>query len=283
MSFSVEDQYQQFLYPEAINAAREEMYNIKQSSTTHAPLKRPRNSIAQPSKPRVQKSAIKKDQIKILLLNKKNNVNMDLLRFFKKNLLALNQRGNVFDWITVEQDELTEYSEQGITRFPALVSNNTKIIGTEQIIRHLTGGASKTSKTRSAAVQTTGDIDVQQYLRDIVKVEDDGYDEEEDFGASIQQKANEMNRKRQKFHQHKVSAAAPELHDRKKTRTKRRPPKRKNTTAVEVAARHDTDDDNDNDADPGATDPLTIIGELPNGEDDDMIARYFENQQETEL
>jgi hypothetical protein len=116
MSFSLEDQYQQFLYPmEADDSPQKNIYTCGDKKSVAA---RPAQNI------------------KILLTSNASKPNKKLLKYFKQNLQPLNKAGLVFNWIVVYEDEMDLYEDQGITSFPVLIHTET-IVGVADIIDYL--------------------------------------------------------------------------------------------------------------------------------------------------
>lgn len=210
---------------------------------------------------------------KVLLINKKNSFNQKLIKFFKDYLEHLNKNGFVFDWIIVYEDEIELYSEQDITRFPCLIVNDNNIYGTNAIINYLLSKISPSNKSKSGFVNRPENEDeVRDFLLEELKVgdNDEDMDEEDKFRNTISQKMTEMNKMRGKMGQHTMSMTNPEVHEKraqKKVRFEEPTPVSKNT---EYTTQQPT--------------PSEIIKKHSDGSmDDDLMARFWDNQELTEI
>src|SRR6187402_3417686 len=111
-----------------------------------------------------------------LLLKHESKLNRELINFFKKNLKNLNKRGLIFDWIIVYNDELEIYADEGISKFPMMITENSdKIIGITKIIQALvstvhnnnpTKITNKSSKKKNPAKSVQSADDMKGYMMD---------------------------------------------------------------------------------------------------------------------
>lgn len=193
MSFSLEDQYQQYLYPTEPNYSEE------------IPKKIPK---------RVKKPA----NTKLLLLNKKSKANQRLIKFLKRNLDLLNSKNIIFEWVVVYDDEIDYYDEQNINEFPLLIYNKQHIVGVNSIIDflHKIIEPPAPKRTRERNIQAPQDEDeVRNYLLSEVKNDnDDDMDDDDMFRNTITQRIAAMNSARKTQGQHTISMSNPEIHDR---------------------------------------------------------------------
>lgn len=209
---------------------------------------------------------------KVLLVNKKNSFNQKLIKFFKDNLDHLNGNNIVFDWIPVYEDEIELYSEQNITKFPCLVINDNNIHGTNAIINFLMSKLKSNSKNKYQVNRPENEDEVRDFLMHEIKEteKDEDQDEDDKFRNTISQKMADMNKMRGKMGLHTMSQTNPEMHDKmapKKVRFEDQTPVQKN---IEYTSNQPT--------------PSEIIKRNSNGDmDDDLMARFWENNELTEI
>ncbi len=210
---------------------------------------------------------------KVLLVNKKNTFNEKLIKFFKDHLEQLNSKNIVFDWIAVYEDEIELYSDQNITRFPCLIVNDNNIFGTNAIINFLMGKIKQPNiRGKNKINRPENEDEVRDFLLHEIKEteKDEDMDEDDKFRNNIAQKMADMNKMRGRMGQHTMSQTNPEMHEKmapKKVRFEDQTPVKKNTEYTS-----------------NQPSPAEIIKKTSNGDmDDDLMARFWENNELTEI
>ncbi len=226
MPFNIEDQYQQYLYPESLGSG-------SNNDTNYGPMD---YVDGKTSNARSVFPEDRDDSIKVLILNNPSKINKTLLKFFTKNIDIMNQNGMIFDWIVVYEDEMEQYEEQEITEFPVLVFKNEHIIGADAIINYLLEGipeenlkSSQVSKKNKnylnsdhrrksiTSINASGvgaDSDIRNYfLRELDNHQEDA-DEDDIFANTVTQRVAAMNKARQINGQPTLKMSNPEIHER---------------------------------------------------------------------
>lgn len=226
MPFNIEDQYQQYLYPESVGM------NNMDSGANYNPAAYVVNEQGNPNTAK----KIVSGGIQVLILNEPSKINKKLLKFFTSNIDLMNQNDMFFEWIVVYEDEMEQYEEQQITEFPTLIFKNEHIIGADAIIDYLmdsipeeglkniqTGGGSssragnlrrgrgKTSKPNEGGA----DAEIRNYfLRELDNRQEDDADEDDVFASTVTQRVAAMNKARQLNGQPTLKMSNPEIHER---------------------------------------------------------------------
>lgn len=290
MAFNIEDQYQQFLYPDAIDYVnnerngRVEIYQDYNKVDNHS---------------RGSKPSLPPNAIKILILNDPNKLNKRLIKFFMSNLEYMNSKNIFFDWIVVYDDEIDNYEEQDITEFPVLISEREKISGVNAIINRLQNIIASTKNTRGRSNIDGSEGELRNYfLRELDDKRDDDMDEDSVFAQTVTQRIAAMNKSRQAAGQHAIRTSNPEIHERTARAASRNNNYGFNEGTTYDPQRYTRHSENNN-----ATrkDNLEYVPpeETPRQEaptaaeiarvtntgsiDDELMMGYWENQQETDM
>jgi hypothetical protein len=243
--------------------------------------------------------------IKIMMTNKSNKINMELVDFFKKNLHILNKE-LVFNWIIVYPDEISELREQNIDKFPILIyggdieDTRNHIIGLNAIIQFLLGkhnnngnngnngmGAMQMSKKKNKqkGAPPNGGADMHNWMNNQLRGDEECDDEDDEFAGSnqrdrvLQQRMMEMNNIRKSS----GLAAKPTNNIAKMLKRKKKKTQPKNNQREEY--NNNLDDDSDSDTGEMEVPTAVEILQAQKGDDidDDLMRRFFENQEETVL
>ncbi len=223
MSFNLEDQYQQYLYPESLDIDKSINYNSSFNFDGNQKIIKPQNAIGRGSK---------MSNVQVLILNNPSKINKKLFNFFANNIDTFNQNGIIFEWIIVYEDEMEQYEEQEITEFPVIITDNDHIVGVDMIIDYLSGLVSDTelktepnypSRHRSKNKGkkklnnnklSNDDSDIRNYfLKELDNKEEDD-DEDDIFANTVTQRVAMMNKARQKNGQPTIKMSNPEIHER---------------------------------------------------------------------
>lgn len=231
----LEEQYQQYLYPE-------ESLELRNNSSTSPNLQQPIQHKAIANSTQMQmygrnsdrgpqeydpgynyKNTKPRDAIQIILTNKPSQINKKLLKFLNNNLEALNTNNLIFEWIIVYPEEMKQYKEQNITKFPVLIPvggmdnpdsyqeglNSIFDFIKSQLISQNERNIKKMGKNEN------GEYDINNYLLEQMKEEDDDdIDEEKEFASTIQQKCAELYKARDPAGQHTKSMSNPEISEK---------------------------------------------------------------------
>jgi len=73
----------------------------------------------------------------LIVSNKPSPLNKKLIKFFQLNLLSLNKTSVVFDFEVAHPNEADSYLKRGISQYPVLMRDDLSIVGVEKIIQHL--------------------------------------------------------------------------------------------------------------------------------------------------
>lgn len=235
-----------------------------------------------------------------ILLKKSSKLNKKLMGFFEDALYDLNNAGLKFDWIPVYEDEIEQYEEQDISKFPTLVIENTNIFGVSNIIDRLTyilntydtpqsdphsnnrNVGYPTNRTRTADAPTNRskpmvvqtDEDMKDFfmaeLRPGTKNEPaNEEDDDDDFSKHVSQRMASMYQQRKQMGQDTPNSdnAEDQMHNR---RTGRETPQPNASKTVQ------------NKAPANSTKTMDII-KNNRSLDDDFMNKYWENQETTEM
>jgi len=215
-----------------------------------------------------------------ILLKQLSKLNKKLIEFFKRNLAMLNSKGLEFEWISVDDDELEHYEDQNINKFPTLVMGPNMISGVTNIknkLLEITSSGRLDSiqdprndprkdprnnldSNKQASLKINNDESMRDYFMNELDMPGDDNGDEENVSNTISQRASAMNQARKNMGQHTASSSAanPEVHENGEKRYEHK----KNTDSLNT---------------------VDIIKNNKNLQDDDMMDKYWANQEETEL
>jgi hypothetical protein len=197
--------------------------------------------------------------IQVVFSNKPSVINKKLIKFFNVNLLNLNKATLVFDFEVAHPNNVKKYVNMGITNYPVMINpNGSKIVGVEKIIDKLKGSVqqynkrvnNKTDKERLDDYwkQTLGDVTID-------KSGNSKTDDDEDAAEDISKKVQAA------FSQRNVESS-----------TGKGPPKNPPRTPPTMSRPNNLIDQT----------PAETIKSMGTGDMDDILmAKFFENQEET--
>lgn len=214
MPFNIEDQYQQYLYPDAMDFVKNESSGRHvAAASNYSPQPTNANMNANAN---AKRAPLPPNAIKVLILNNPSKLNKRLIKFFTTNIDFMNRNGMFFEWVVVYEDEMDHYEEQNITEFPVLINGNEQIAGANGIIDRLRGSMSS-SKQQGSRPSTGGNDDSElrnYFLKELDNKNDDDMDEDDMFANTITQRVAAMNKSRSVNGQHTVRMTNPEIHER---------------------------------------------------------------------
>lgn len=234
-----------------------------------------------------------------ILLKHQSKLNVRIINYFHKNLHMLNAKGIEFEWIPVYEEEIEVYEDQNITKFPVLIIGNDNIPGVSNILntlddiiginsnvsnnRQINRNTSTNRNSNKASVKRDAEEETRDYMLYAMDPKNDKDDDNEGdaFEKDFSRRADDMNKARQNVGQHIVSVTNgnPEIHEKtNKTRgqnnntrennvreeNNQRAPKQKNIPAEMSVA--------------------DVVKNTSKGDaEDDMMAKFWENMEETEM
>lgn len=214
--------------------------------------------IIKKKRPVVEKSKV--------LLMQSSKLNKKVINYFKSNLVRLNQLGLVFEWVPVDESEVEFYEEQDITKFPALMTKEENIFGLNNIIEFLDNlDKPKEAHTIPPSKFKNEPDEMKSYF--MSKLDEDDEDEDDNYKNDLSKKAAEMSRMRKTNGQHSSTASNPEVHEKS----------RKKVTFKEVSKKEKPFNQMINAVD------IVKNNKSSNSEDNDMMQKFWENQEETDL
>lgn len=135
-----------------------------------------------------------------VLLKQSSKLNKKIIEFFKLNLTELNKSGYVFEWISVNEEEIEFYTEQDIDKFPSIVIDNNVVSGISSIISILKGFINKKPQNKQVNKQKkpiiNNESDIKEFLMNEINKNDDEEDEVETQQTNMHKRATEMMSKR---------------------------------------------------------------------------------------
>jgi hypothetical protein len=211
----------------------------------------------------------------VIFSNKSSKLNKKLIKFFQVNLLSLNKVSLVFEFEVAHPNEIDAYVKRGIKNYPVLLDGKTSVTGVEKIInylkimvkRHNTKILSKTDDDQLDEYwrNTIGKIEVDE-AGNVKPLDDDDDDEDLNGGGGD----NLHHRIQEAFEQRNSDMSEPSSF--KNTRNK---PNKSN-----ISRRNDESEDK----------PSKTMKEMKTGsgrggseadKDDELMAKFFENQEES--
>lgn len=290
MAFSLEDQYQQYLYPDAMNhVEKEDNYAVQIDK---------------------HKKALPSNAIKVFILDKPSNVNKRLIKFFKANLDYMNKKGLFFDWEIVYEDEVDFYEDQNITEFPLMMYNDDHIVGANAIIDALKtpssnkkqyhsggdrgshgshGGRGGNGGRRPGNVNIDNEENLKDYFtKELENKDDDDMDDDEIFANTITQRVAAMNKARTVNGQPSVKMSNPEVYERTARDASRNKTYNFNENQQPVR-RDDNLAYHDNQTETAGASTVDILrqkkknGSADTQMDDQMEMQFWENQEMTDI
>jgi hypothetical protein len=130
----------------------------------------------------------------VVFSNKASAINKKLIKFFNLNLLNLNKATLVFDFEVAHPGDIKKYVNRGITNYPVMVNpNGAKTVGVEKIIGELKSSVQKYNKKVNSKTdkerlddywkQTLGNVKVNESGQ---VAEDDDTDTTDDISKKVQ-------------------------------------------------------------------------------------------------
>lgn len=204
--------------------------------------------------------------IKVIFSNKPSELNMKLIKFFQLNLMTLNKTSLIFDFETVSVNNIELYQKKGIDNFPTIIHNSNRITGSDKIISYLTQYVNRynskiLNKTDDEQIndfwkKTIGNVKIDKKSGKMESTDDDDENGNNDLQKKIQEAFQMRNVKSEQSQHNNINKK----------------------TIIQQPINKDKIDQKSLDEKPSDT-----LKNLKSGNiDDDLMARFFENQEETE-
>lgn len=210
--------------------------------------------------------------INLILSNKPSVLNKKLIKFFNLNLASLNKASLIFDFEIAYPDQIEKYISRGITNYPILINKTTKVIGVEKIIQYL----KQTVDTYNKKIINKTDND---YLDEFwkqtmgsVKINESGQIDEEDD----EDETPDISKKIQKAFQERNDTTD---FDQSKKPGSKIPPRSSHSNNIKQG--YTNINNNSSIADESPVASLKNMGGGKDMGDDDLMAKFFENQEES--
>ncbi len=259
---------------------------------TRPPIQ-PLQSAAMPSK-RIVSNKVNIATYKVLLKNP-SKFNKKLIDYFIKNIHKFNRKYIKFEWIPVFPDEMEYYEEQNITKFPTLIiDENNNIEGTNEIIKKLnvvlnadlSKQSSKSTAAKSSANGGAGvagvarnDGDMKNYFMNALKDNTEDEDEVDTFRQDLNKKAADMMRVRESYNKTRKSGGDNDNNGGNMNQEVYEQQPQKKSVTFDLG-------ENDHHNQPTvSTNVVDILknSKSSNSQDDEMMMKFFENQEDTEM
>ncbi|MGL5935423.1 MAG: hypothetical protein ACRCZI_07345 [Cetobacterium sp.] len=297
MSFSPEEMYNQQLMSESGEGVNGSLY-----STNY-------NTVSQTTSRNIQSAHT--SQIKCgILLKESSKLNRNLVKYFRNNLKRLNRQGIIFKWTIVYEEEEDLYEEQNITKFPTLIYEDTHISGISPIVRFLDITSNdgidaaveqhyhserpnrtyqRGSRQRSTPqTRTPPQVDdLKDYFMNELNNDNDNDNDSDDPGTDMSRRVAAMNKARKDagLHVGSSGSANPEIHERaakKRVQFQEEEPRRSSRASSSKTGGSLTKSrSNNNSSQYISTETMDLITKSDDPIDDEMMGKFWENQEET--
>lgn len=213
-----------------------------------------------------------------VLLKQSSKLNKKIIEFFKRNLLNLNKSGYMFEWISVDEEEVDFYAEQDIDKFPSIIIDDNVIAGVSNITSTLqnfikpNNHQNNQNNQKQVTKKSNTESDLKDYFMNEIdpkgKNADNDDDENETMQINMHKRAADMLSKRSSMGLENPNAgtsANPEVHDQRSN----------DKSNIDHTNRNEvTNNPNLN--------TTNLIKKNPVSEDDKMEAAFWGNMEESE-
>jgi hypothetical protein len=275
MVLSPEEQYHQDIYNEENDNTN--IYIPKTPTVSNAPTVTP----IPPSMPAPQEKKLIVAQV---LMKQMSKLNEKIINYFKDNLSELNANSYVFEWIAVHDEEIDYYEEQGIEKFPILIIDDVNITGVSNILKYLDSiigsdiiaqsppqrPATQPLAKPTAQTKKETDEEMHEFLLQELKSNDADKeeDEQDSFSNNISQRFSEMRNARKAGGMEKSNNEDADIF--KKTMPTLAKPSKSGSPSTPT--------------DKISLNTVDLIKKTSkSGGEDDMMRKFWENQEETPM
>jgi len=254
----------------------EELYDQQMLSGDNIPTN---IYMQKPPPTQVQKPKFNNCQV---LMKQSSKLNKKIIDFFKRNLVELNRSSYIFEWISVNEEEVDFYAEQDIDKFPSIVINNKVTAGISNITSTLkniikpNNSQQPDRQTGNSNPKVNTESDLKDYFMNEIQPGNDDEDEDDTQQANMHKKASELMSKRHSMGLENPSiggtSSNPEVHDQRNNSRNNN----SNNNNIDHTSRNEvTTNENLN--------TTNLIKKTGVKDDDDMEAAFWENQTLTEF
>jgi hypothetical protein len=210
--------------------------------------------------------------ISIYFSNSGSDVNKNIIKYFRSNISILNKAGLVFSFNVARKEDADKYKNMGINDFPTLVADNNHMVGINKINAYLKNyinmyNQKKNNRTESDELadywkSTIGNVKIKDG-----KIEEEEDDETDDIDNKIQKNLHNAVKQRS------VNMKASPFNSNSRSSSNSR------TSVIQSGGSYNRSNKSQD------ISPSTILKNMnSSGEaniDDELMANFFENQQET--
>lgn len=214
--------------------------------------------------------------------NRPSNINRDLIQYMQTNLKAMCRMGIRINFVVVSPDQAEMYTQKNIVNFPTLVHGQSRYVGLDKIKGFF--GACNQNFKKSRSVRTTDD-DITDYWSGIIAEGDEECDNEADeIKSQAQQAIQDRQTKLSSQGPSRKTPTGPAPNRSAPNKPSTPAPSRKAPTQGSAAPRNSNGSRTAN-IEPSAVEVLKSMNDPADdgGMDDKLMAKFFENQIETDM
>jgi hypothetical protein len=211
--------------------------------------------------------------LNLVVSNKSSALNKKLIKFFQLNLLSLNQAMLVFQFEVAHPEDMDKYVARGIKNYPVLIHNTTSVTGVEKIITYLKLHVKKYNDKIINKSDTDRVDDFWKQTLGPIKIDDSGKiqdnDDDDDDSDNLHKKIQEAFASRNDQTEH-----IPKQNHRPNNVQGSSSINKYNNVKSMGSSSANIDES-----------PSSTLKNMKSGKnnsmDDDLMAKFFENQEET--
>lgn len=196
----------------------------------------------------------------LYLSYKGSDINKKMIKFLNDNLYSMNKSNMVFKFILITDENKKMYNDKNINVFPMLINNNTKIVGLEKIADYLKQSVIKNNKKTNVKTDDERVDDFWKQTMGSCKKDENGV-----FKFDDDEETDDIN----KDLTHKIQKA---FENRNKIDDDTSKQKGKTPAPYKPKEKENNMDE---------TPSQTLRNMEEHNVDDDLMAKYFENQEES--
>ena len=211
----------------------------------------------------------------LYIANKPSALNKDLIRYLETNLKSIVNMGIYITFFVASSDEAEHYAQQGITNFPTLIHNSSKHVGVEKIKAFFNAYHANFKKKQTSRTEKD---DINDYWDSILSKGDEEVDDAE--GDAMKSKAQQAVQERQE----KMSQRNPKNNKPGAPKLPDRPARQPDRPAQAPQGNKKSGSSRRSNIEPSTVDVLNgMKGGGEEAMDDKLMAKFFENQMETDM
>jgi hypothetical protein len=219
---------------------------------------------------------------RVIFSNKLSDLNKKLLRFFKMNLFNLNKVKLVFQFEVANHENSEKYIQQGIKNYPTMIHKGKTVVGVDNIVANLKDIVQKHNKSLTSKTETDRLDDFWKQTLGNVKLDengkmcpdDDGEGADNDLNKKIQNAFAQRNETTAKTTPQSRTSSGPNTHRPQNTN------KAYGSSHTSAQSNQPFRPQKQNKLERSPSDLLRSSGGA-NDIDDNLMAKFFENQEES--